>query len=613
MKQKRTLKKLLCMLVTAAMLFAVIAVQVSAEGEVTISSDYYEIDNENHVISKVLYNTFVGDFMKRIDAGDNVKILKNGDDEVFQGFVTDEMTFYAGNTAYSIKYYSLYSLKDKMDAYIAEQGDEFTSETMLSYAYDSQSTFVNQVKNSLIKSARIFDAGLVGGGSEESGDYMTATLYKNAGSPYLELSTNRKQLLYLVTEVLDDYSTDNKYVGKYVVSELDVDSIDYDAATNTFNSTAASDKKRSGLLAAGHYYLATVGENTANYAPFDPDILSNAYKGDMIFFGDRGRLGLIGSYKSTCVNSKMTYLSDPDAFTRDEPYNVKEYNTIFTPGSGANLRNINIAKLYFSKNVNGVFTEEAVASDKNVPLNNTLINLNRISKGMLGVAVNRCKTDTGTLTLTTAKIKDYRLYLAENMHDAESEANKKADLMIAGSATDAEQYDSVTGFSAGYKPPVLKNVIPGTTVKELISVVRPRNESAYIKVFTNDVQLSDNDYVTNGSKLTVYSPTTGTYAVTERAYTVSLASYGDATYTEENGTYTVTVDSGNSIGVTFMAAAYDEYNKVIAVKVFESGSDTAVLSNISPDKIKVFMLKGLGSLVPVTEAKIAVREAAVEE
>ena len=54
MKQKRTLKKLLCMLVTAAMLFAVIAVQVSAEGEVTISSDYYEIDNENHVISKAL-------------------------------------------------------------------------------------------------------------------------------------------------------------------------------------------------------------------------------------------------------------------------------------------------------------------------------------------------------------------------------------------------------------------------------------------------------------------------------------------------------------------------------------------------------------------------------
>lgn len=605
MKQKRTLKKLLCMLVTAAMLFAVIAVQVSAEGEVTISSDYYEIDNENHVISKVLYNTFVGDFMKRIDAGDNVKILKNGDDEVFQGFVTDEMTFYAGNTAYSIEYYSLYSLKDKMDAYIAEQGDEFTSQVMLNYQ-QSAGTFVSAVTSSDLKTAGFFDAGLLGGGSEASGDYMTATLYKNAGSPYLELSTNRTQLLYLVTEVLDDYSTDNKYVGKYVVSELDVDSIDYDAATNTFNSTAASDKKRSGLLAAGHYYLATVGENTANYAPYNNNILSDVYKGDMIFFGDRGRLGLIGSYKSTFIKSGMTYLSDPDAFTRDEPYNVKEYNTIFTPGSGADLGNINIAKLYFSKNVNGVFTEEAVASNMNVPLNNTLTNLNRISKGMLGVAVNRYgKKDTDTGTLTTAKIKDYRLYLAENMHDAVNEASTKFDLLVAGhTGSGEEETDEATGFTVSYRPAKVKNVIPNTTTKELRSIINPHNESAYIKFEANGVQLADNDYVPDGCIMTVYAPTVSE-SYNSRAYTISLAVYGDVTYTVNEGVYTVTIEAYNTVGVTFMAAAYDSSNKIIAAKVFGNGSDTVLFACDNPETIRVFAFKNLETIKPVAASKLA--------
>ena len=599
MKQKRTLKKLLCMLVTAAMLFAVIAVQVSAEGEVTISSDYYEIDNENHVISKVLYNTFVGDFMKRIDAGDNVKILKNGDDEVFQGFVTNEMTFYAGNTAYSIEYYSLYSLKDKMDAYIAEQGDEFTSQVMLNYQ-QSAGTFVSAVTSSDLKTAGFFDAGLVGGGSEASGDYMTATLYKNAGSPYLELSTNRKQLLYLVTEVLDDYSTDNKYVGKYVVSELDVDSIDYDATTNTFNSTAESDKKRSGLLAAGHYYLAT----DKNIAPTNRDILSDAYKGDMIFFGDKGKLGLIGSYKSTYVKREMTYLSDPDAFTRDEPYNVKEYNTIFTPGSGADLGNINIAKLYFSKNVNGVFTEEAVASNMNVPLNNTLTNLNRISKGMLGVAVNRCITGTGTLT--TAKIKDYRLYLAENFHDAVNTDNGISGVLFGGfdsTNTSSEQTDETTGFAINWKPATLKNVIPGTTVKELIDTVNPTKQS-YIKITKDDVQLSDNDLITTGAKMTVYAPTVSA-RYSSRPYTITLASYGDATYNEENGTYTVTIEANNTVGVTFMAAAYDSSNKIIAAKVFGNGSDTVLFACDNPETIRVFAFKNLETIKPVAASKLA--------
>lgn len=632
MKQRKNLKKLLSLTVSAVMLLSCLSIGAMAEDAGVITSDYYEIvtDGEVHAVKKVLYNTFVGDFMKRIDAGSNTKQLfaADGETEVLNGFVKDDMILRIGNVDYSIEYYTLYDLGAKMDAYVNAQGEDFTSEALLEYNYDNsdEKKFANVVATSKLSSTRIFVAGLLGGGNEASGDKMTATIYKNNGAPYLELYTNRAQPFHLVTEVLDNYAEEDKYVGKYVVSEVDIDSFTYDAETQAFNSTAAVDEKKTGLFYMNHYYNVkfTDEESYDNLTATADNILSDIRKSSMVFFGNRGRLAMGRGYKDTAVSSKMSYLSDSDKYAEGKAYSVKQYNTISaSTGKDIKVKGLFLSQEVTKEGVTEVQEESLLTAEATIGVKDTVEKITRISRGMIGVAANHDKNAAGKET--KVKINNYKLYLAENLHTAKDEVSDKSDVVINGASGNVYITDEETGYASVYKDAdrnnrgYLKYIVPGTTVKELRDSVNFDNDSVYVWVVKSVDEvpelLADSDIITEGCKMYVSAPTLQSNgAKVEKPVSLELANYGNATYTVDNGIYTVTRQSDNNIGVKFIAAAYDNSGKLISAKLAADKENSVTFGafEAEPATIKVFVFRNLSNLLPVADA-VPAAEASTQE
>lgn len=626
---KQRMKKLLSTLVAAVMLASILSVCVSAQEEgVSISSGYYEIDNESYVVKKVLYNTFVGDFMKRIDAGSNTKQLFAADreTEVLNGFVTDDMILRIGNVDYSIEYYTLYDLGAKMKEYIAKQEESFTRKVLLDYSYNEGNPFPKQVQSSELNTAGFFEAGLVGGGNEAAGNKLTATVCRKDGAPYLELYTNRAQQLHLVTKALEDYSSENKYVGKYVVSEIDIKGFTYGTATQTFNATAADDAKKTGILSMSRYYYAKLtGNDPNNLIPANGNILLDNNKSDTVFFGNRTRFAMGGYYKTTSISRSMEYLSAAGAYTDNEPYNVKQYNTIFANDEKTSY---NVKALYLSKNVtteSGTeFTEsELLRGGKDIFLNSNVEYVSRISKGVIGLGANNGNSKAGDET--TVKINDYKLYLAENLHTAINNASARSDVYINGASGKVYITDEETGYASVYKDAdrndkgYLKYIIPGTTVKELRDSVNFDNDSVYVWVVKSvdevPVLLADSDIITEGCKMYVSAPTLQSNgAKVEKSVSLELANYGNATYTVDNGIYTVTRESENNNGVKFVMAAYDNSGKLISAKLAADKENSVTFDafEAEPATIKVFVFRNLSNLLPVADAVPATKASTQE-
>ena len=630
MKQRKNLKKLLSLTVSAVMLLSCLSIGAMAEDAGVITSDYYEIvtDGEDRAVKKVLYNTFVGDFMKRIDAGSNTKQLfaADGETEVLNGFVKDDMILRIGNVDYSIEYYTLYDLGAKMDAYVNAQGEDFTSEALLEYNYDNsdEKKFANVVATSKLSSTRIFEAGLLGGGNEASGDKMTATIYKNNGAPYLELYTNRAQPFHLVTEVLDNYAEEDKYVGKYVVSEVDIDSFTYDAATQAFNSTADVDEKKTGLFYMNHYYNVkfTDKESYDNLTATADNILSDIRKSSMVFFGNRGRLAMGRGYKDTAVSSKMSYLSDPDKYAEGKAYSVKQYNTISaSTGKDIKVKGLFLSQEVTTEGVTEVKEEPLLTAEATIGVKDTVEKITRISRGMIGVAANHDKNAAGKET--TVKINNYKLYLAENLHTALDTISAKPNLLIKGAGGNDFVTSEKTGYASVYKNAnnqdrgELRNIVPYTTVKELRDSVEFDDDRIYMQIKdVNENLLADDDIVTADCAMYVIAPTNGEKgnSLNKKIY-LFLASYGDATYTKgSDGSYTVTRESDNSIGVKFIAAAYDNSGKLISAKLAADKENSVTFDafEAEPATIKVFVFRNLSNLLPVADA-VPATEASTQE
>lgn len=627
MKQRKNLKKLLSLTVSAVMLLSCLSIGAMAEDAGVITSDYYEIvtDGEDRAVKKVLYNTFVGDFMKRIDAGSNTKQLfaADGKTEVLNGFVTDDMILRIGNVDYSIEYYTLYDLGAKMKEYIAAQGESFTRKVLLNYSYDKYNAFPEQVKSSELNTAGFFEAGLVGGGNEAAGNKLTATVCRKDGAPYLELYTNSAQQLHLVTKALEDYSSENKYVGKYVVSEIDIKGFTYGTATQTFNATAADDAKKTGILSMSRYYYAKLtGNDPNNLIPANDNILSNNNISDTVFFGNRTRFAMGGWYKTTGISGSMGYLSAAGAYTDNEPYNVKQYNTIFENDEKTSY---NVKALYLSKNVtkeSGTeFTEsELLGGGKDIFLNSTVEYVSRISKGVIGLGANNGKSTAGDET--TVEINDYKLYLAENLHTALDTISAKQHLLVNGASGNDFVTSEKTGYASVYKNAnnqnrgELRNIVPYTTVKELRDSVEFDDDRIYMQIKDgNENLLADDDIVTAGCAMHVIAPTNDSNgkSLNKKIY-LSLASYGDATYTVDNGIYTVTRQSDNNIGVKFVAAAYDNSGKLISAKLAADKENSVTFGafEAEPATIKVFVFRNLSNLLPVADA-VPATEASTQE
>ena len=624
---KQRMKKLLSTLVAAVMLASILSVCVSAQEEgVSISSGYYEIDNESYVVKKVLYNTFVGDFMKRIDAGSNTKQLfeADGETEVLNGFVKDDMILRIGNVNYSIEYYTLYDLGAKMKEYIAKQEESFTRKVLLDYSYNEGNPFPKQVQSSELNTAGFFEAGLVGGGNEAAGNKLTATVCRKDGAPYLELYTNRAQQLHLVTKALEDYSSENKYVGKYVVSEIDIKGFTYGTATQTFNATAADDAKKTGILSMSRYYYAKLtGNDPNNLIPANGNILLDNNKSDTVFFGNRTRFAMGGYYKTTSISRSMEYLSAAGAYTDNEPYNVKQYNTIFAKDEKTSY---NVKALYLSKNVtteSGTeFTEsELLRGGKDIFLNSNVEYVSRISKGVIGLGANNGNSNAGDET--TVKINDYKLYLAENLHTAKDEVSDKPNLLINGAGGKNFVTSEKTGYASVYKNEnnqdrgELRNIVPYTTVKELRDSVEFDDDRIYMQIKdVNENLLADDDIVTADCAMYVIAPTNGEKgnSLNKKIY-LFLASYGDATYTKgSDGSYTVTRQSDNNIGVKFVAAAYDNSGKLISAKLAADKENSVTFDafEAEPATIKVFVFRNLSNLLPVADAVPATKASTQE-
>ncbi len=536
-----------------------------ASGEIPAST-YYEIDAAAHTVKGLLHNTFVGDFMARINSGSSVKKLVDAaGSEVFNGFVDDTMTLYIGNTQYSLEYFMLYDLGAKMEDYIA-QNSGLTQEVLLDHTIASRNGYRDAVESSKLKQLGIV-SGLAVGTKDSwvAGNIVKATVVADESSPYLELYSTGLRQKHLITEDFSgQYIDDARYTDKYIVTEAEIKSINYEGEPAE-NST--------GFLSINHYYKAD-GESKNPGAVFTGNT-------DSVNFSDRGYFTVGGNETNTSASSSQVYLSE-DKYNTSTEYNVKLYNINYADKtSSAALENM-ASGVYLNN------TKQNITKTFDTQLASGTTSVDGISQATIGIGGNRISSTVGTAT--TVQISGFKVYLAENMHGEKDYVSVSSDCTIP--TADENGYEITT------KPATIKNVVPGTTASELIEKLKlPENAYAVAYDKSNSasrVRLADNAVLSNDNYINVISKTNGASGVLSRGYTITLSTYGAAL---SGNTVTVT---GNAKGVRFIAAAYDKEGKLTEVKIIPSGESSASFTN-APVAANVFVLKDLVTLTPVTE------------
>ncbi len=573
MKQRKT-KITAGALVLVMLLTSVFTLGAFASEEIPTST-YYEIDAAAHTVKGLLHNTFVGDFMARINSGSSVKKLVDADGhEVFNGFVDDTMKLCIGNTQYSLEYFMLYDLGAKMKDYLKDKSSDY-SEVMLEFTGGTRNEYASAVKASDLVKNGLFSLGVHGGGSDA--DYaasaIKATVKKSSDEQFLEITSNSTKQLHLVTEDFSSkYRNIDKYSNAFIVTDVNVKSINYGSV-----ETEPTNGTRSGIVSINHYYKNANTSKPNPAARPTSDIFSG--DADSFIFNERAYLSL-GGNGTTVVRPSSAPFRKANGYTENTAYNVKIYNNNLAYSEGSTALQNPVAALFIND------AQETVSSYNMTPTT-SVTSVDGISNATIGIASNRVSSTV--YAETTAQISDFKVYLAENIENKSAGECK----IIASNGT-GEGTDN-NGYELSYDGNTLNNVIPQTTVAELISKLK-LSDNAYAVVyssrFSDQRRLADSDIITTGNQIKVYKGV-GTSA-DAKGYTITLSTYGAAL---SDNTVTVT---GNAKGVRFIAAAYNEEGKLTEVKIIPSGESSASFAT-APLGAKVFALKDLVTLTPVTE------------
>lgn len=586
MKQRKNLKKLLSVIVSAVMMLSVLSIGAMATDSVP-TSDVYTIDGNTIYVPK---NTFVGDFLKRINSHDSVKkVVDASGEQVNHRTVTDDMKLCIGNTEYDIEYVVLYDMQER----IADIEDN-TKVFSYSYAADG-----NKFANTAMASdamTEIFEGALAGTVTQTDAYLDVYKKTDEAGVPYLEITTNSNRTLHFATGSLGSYANESTY-GEYIVTDLDVKNISYSGT-----SKAAS----TGFIAMGHYYKGTFnGENDTKVSDdvfgetettvVDGGAEKTLNNTDFVFLSNSGYLSMGGGgYETLASASTDIVLSDKNTYTAGNPYNVKQYVKIPNPED----RVINVSGLYLNDALQTGYKKYVCYNAKtsfDIPLDNSVTNIEGIARGTLGFG-NPRSSKTAFEGVTTVQIYNYSIYLADNLLE-ETQGN----LYINGEKNATDTYGHVSSYSAK----TLTNVMPGITAAELVEILTFGNH-AYVMPTRNKAALSDNSIINEGDTLQIYN-LSDAGAEASRTYTISLANI-EAAVTSGETTITASRKCSNLGLGTFVFAAYDENDKLVAAKTTTSADAEGVRSvtfdNSQGDisYVKSFVFNNMVSLRPVTSA-----------
>jgi len=581
MKQRKNLKKLLSLIVSAVMLLSVLSIGAMAEDSVP-TSDVYTIDAENFKVYVKDEVPYVGDFLKQIDSHGSYKgVVDENENVITYGQLKQGMKLQIGTTKYDIEVPVLFSLESEIKDIPAEtvvfDFDKTDGQTISDYwnSMETDAYIKNFIVAVSVPASGIYD--------DQNNAYVKITVKEDESlGKYLQIDTNSYAPFLFTTKAFPDYVNEAS-ISKYVQTEV--------KAQFPNNVSADSD---SGFLMVGRRYTVTNQEDgTSATSAADAYVTDTKGMSDYVSFNRQGYFNMGGTRKETWTGSGRavhTALKDTDIHT------VHQYHSITLPETTVEVKSLYLDKTLQSGHRKGAYNG---LTEFSYPVA-TGYEVRDMADGLIFVGT-KGKGSASEPTYgeqTIINLYDYNVKVAKDFTDATGVTH---DVKLNTSN------GTNNGYAVDYTNKTVSNVIKGMTAKELVdSLILPVN--SYARVTKTDNYNTLSDIYSDNEPITIdgahYLALTNASTGANRGFKINFATFEDITV---NGTTVSRTCSNNVLG-KFIFAAYDASGKMIAAKVAENinGTASAEFAGIDGiDSYRSFVFSNPVSLIPATDVTSA--------